>query len=233
VLDTLCLIGAPRTGAGQLMALCANLPEVRAEPDLFASLKAQIDPASAIAEAIGETAARGKRVLMFKLWPEHVPPEAVDQAILSQPGVRIILVMRRQIDAYLSWCKAIETGHWRDADTTDIRVRVDPADFAAWLETQESWYGYWRDLLARRALPAPELRYEQHIDQPPFLALKRLALAAAQVGITLRVPAVIDQPGLVRQDRGRVVADKVSNWPEFSRALGQMGLERRAFGYPG
>jgi hypothetical protein len=76
------------------------------------------------------------------------------------------------------------------------------------------------------------LRYETHIDQPPEWVLKRFSAAAAQLGITLRLPAEITVPGLERQDRVKALADKVSNWPEFSRAIIAKGLEKRAFGYP-
>jgi len=54
----------------------------------------------------------------------------------------------------------------------------------------------------------------------------------AQVGITLRMPPALPFGGLSRQDREKVVAFKVKNWPEVSRALSAMGIEKRAFGYP-
>ena len=38
--------------------------------------------------------------------------------------------------------------------------------------------------------------------------------------------------GLKKQDRERSVGLKVKNWGEFSRGLTELGIEKRAFGYP-
>ena len=39
--------------------------------------------------------------------------------------------------------------------------------------------------------------------------------------------------GLVlKQDREKAAAFRVRNWSEFSKALGEKGIEKRAFGYP-
>ena len=62
--------------------------------------------------------------------------------------------------------------------------------------------------------------------------LHRFAATAAQLGVVLRVPAELPFAGLLRQDRERAVAVKVKNWPDFSKALIERGIERRAFGYP-
>jgi hypothetical protein len=121
---------------------------------------------------------------------------------------------------------------WQDVDTSAVRLSLDADDFAAWMEAQERWYDRWRNWLNRRFLPCPILRYETDIDQPPEWALRRFASAAAQVGVTLRVPAALTTTGLVKQDRIKAAADKVDNWPAFSKALVARGLEKRAFGYP-
>jgi hypothetical protein len=230
--DTLCLVSGPRTGVRHLLTLAANFKELRPMPELFASLEARLDPGAALDLAEAAAQASGQRVLAYPLLPDTLAPEAVESVLLSRRNVRLLLVVRRQIDAYVSWCKAVELGAWREADTTDLRLTLDPDDFAAWLDAQENWYRHWRQWLERRHLPAPVLRYETEIDQPPLAALKRLSAAARQVGVLLRVPAKATLPGLDRQDRSRAIADKVANWPEFSRALIARGLEKRAFGHP-
>ena len=68
--------------------------------------------------------------------------------------------------------------------------------------------------------------------QPPEAVLRRFASAAAQVGITVRVPSDLPHPGLVKQDRETAAAFRVKNWPEFSKALVERDIEKRAFGYP-
>lgn len=232
MLDTICLITGPRTGANHLMRLGGNLAELKSFPELFSSLAERIEPDHVLDRAAAETQAERKRVLTFKLWHDTLEAETVEQMVLSRPGVRVIFVVRRQIDAYVSWCKAISVHQWQDIDTSGVRLSLDVNDFAAWMEAQERWYDRWRNWLNRRFLPCPILRYETDIDQSPISTLRRFSAAAAQVGVTLRVPAALGTTGLVKQDRIKAAADKTDNWPAFSRALVARGLEKRAFGYP-
>lgn len=232
MLDTICLITGPRTGANHLMQLGSNLAELKTFPELFESLAERIEPDHVLDRAAADAQAERKRVLTFKLWHDTLEPQTVERLVLARPGVRVIFVVRRQIDAYVSWCKAISVHKWQDVDTSGVRLSLDADDFAAWMEAQERWYDRWRNWLNRRFLPCPILRYETDIDQPPEWALRRFSAAAAQVGVTLRVPAALTTTGLVKQDRIKAAADKVDNWPAFSRALVARGLEKRAFGYP-
>ena len=174
----------------------------------------------------------GKRVVSFKLCPHNLPVEAIEREIMPRPGIRVMMVVRRQIDSYISWRKAVELGKWQAVDTTAIRLELDPDKFAEWLNAQERWYDHWRNYLNRRFLPCPVLRYETEIDQPVERVLRRFSGAAAQLGITLRVPAEIGFKGLGRQDRSRSIDDKVRNWAAFSREVFKRGLEKRAFAYP-
>lgn len=232
VLDTVCLVTSPRTGANHLLSLCENLAEAQAFPALFETLAERLSPEAAVAAAADLTRANGRRVMAFRLWHDMLPLEEAISVVADRPGVRLVLVMRRQIDAYLSWCKAIELGRWQGVDTSELKLRVSIDDFIFFMEAQERWFAHWQTWLARRYLPVPILRYETDIDQPPEWALKRLAAASAQVGITLRVPATLHSTGLVKQDRVKAAADKIGNWPQFSRELTLRGLEKRAFGYP-
>jgi hypothetical protein len=232
VLDTVCLVTSPRSGANHLLSLCENLAEAQAFPTLFETLAERLAPEGAIAAAAELTRANGKRVMAFRLWHDMLPLEEAISVVADRPGVRLVLVMRRQIDAYLSWCKAIELGQWQGIDTSELKLRVAIDDFIFFMEAQERWFAHWQTWLTRRYLPLPILRYETDIDQPPEWALKRLSAAAAQVGITLRVPAMLGSTGLVKQDRVKAAADKIGNWPQFSRELTLRGLEKRAFGYP-
>ncbi len=174
----------------------------------------------------------GKRFMTFKLFRHNLPLELIEREIMPRPGLRVIFVVRRQVDSYVSWIKALHLGTWKEADTTGLRPTLDPDAFELWLDEQESWYRHWQDYLKRRFLPCPVLRYETDIDQPPERILRRFAAVAAQVGIALRLPAAAEHAGMVRQDRSASLAEKVANWAEFNREIFARGLERRAFGYP-
>lgn len=190
------------------------------------------DPGAVLDAAEAEAQALNKRVLAVRLVRGWSPGPVTEETIMSRPGLRALMVVRRQIDCYVSLCKAVEIGKWRDIDTTGVRVDLDPDQFAQWLDDEARWYGRWQDWLARRALPCPVLRYETDIDQPPEAVLRRFAAGAAQLGISLELPSALAASGLVRQDRNRLMAEKVRNWPEFSREIFRRGLETRAFSYP-
>lgn len=228
-MDGVTIITGPRSGAGHLFALLRNLEAVAPHDDLFA--QSADNAAANINAAEAEARAEHKSLFVLKA-TSALPREMVERDMLSRPGMRGIVVVRRQIDAYVSLAKATVLGAWRDTDLTNVKVKLDPAHFADWLVEQEDWYGHWQEWLLRRSFPVPILRYETHLNVPPDTALRRFASAAAQVGLTVRIPSELPHPGLVKQDRETAAAFRVKNWPDFSKALIERGIEKRAFGYP-
>jgi hypothetical protein len=228
-MDGITVITGPRTGGGHLFALLRNFETVAPCDGLFADGFKDAGGKIDIAEL--EARADGKSLIVLKA-TAAMPRELVERDLLGRIGMRSIFVVRRQIDAYVSLAKATAFDVWRDKDTTPVRIKLDVARFALWLDEQEAWYAYWTAWLEKRALPVPVLRYETHLMVPVESVLRRFAGAAAQVGITLRIPPNLPREGLVRQDREKAVALKVKNWPEFSRGLIALGIEKRAFGYP-
>jgi hypothetical protein len=228
-MDGVTVITGPRTGAGHLFALLENLEAVAASDGLFAA--STQDAAGRIDLFELEARAAGKSLLVLKA-TSALPRDFVERELLGRPGMRAIFVVRRLIDSYVSLVKATALDAWRDTDLTPVKAKLDAERFRQWLEEQEAWYAHWAGWLERRGLPLPILRYETQLCLPPNSVLRRFQAAVGQVGITVRVPANLPHPGLTRQDREKAVAFKVKNWPEFSRALSQMGIEKRAFGYP-
>ena len=228
-MDAITIITGPRSGAGHLFALLSNVEAVAPRDGLFADGHA--DASARIDAAEAEARAQHKSLLVLKA-TSAMPREVVERDLLNRPGMRAVVVVRRQIDAYVSLAKATALNAFRDRDLTGVKVKLDPAHFAAWLVEQEDWYGHWQEWLLRRSFPVPILRYETHLNIPPQSALRRFSGAAAQVGQTVRVPAELPYPGLVKQDRETAAAFRVKNWSDFSKALIERGIEKRAFGYP-
>lgn len=228
-MDGVTIITGPRSGAGHLFALLRNLEAVAPHDGLFvdgfADITAQVNGAEA------EARAEHKSLLVLRA-TSAIPREMVERELLNRAGMRAVVVVRRQIDAYVSLAKATAMNAFRDRDLTGVKVRLDPEHFANWLREQEDWYAHWQEWLLRRSFPVPILRYESHLTIPPDSVLRRFASAAAQVGITVRVPATLPYPGLVKQDRETAAAFRVKNWSDFSKALIDRDIEKRAFGYP-
>jgi hypothetical protein len=227
--DAITIITGERTGAGHLFALLRNIEAAAPRDGLFVSGHA--DATARLDAAAAEVRAEGKSLLVIKA-TSAMPRDVVERELLGRPGMRAIIVVRRLIDSYVSLAKATALNAFRDRDLTNVKVRLDPDHFAEWLDAQEDWYGHWQDWLLRRSFPVPILRYESHLSVPPEAVLRRFAAAAAQLGITVRVPAELSHAGLVKQDRETAAAFRVRNWPEFSRALVERDIEKRAFGYP-
>ncbi|HQZ11336.1 MAG TPA: hypothetical protein PK286_00490 [Devosia sp.] len=201
-----------------------------ADPALSAF--ARSNPAGWLDALEQATAAQGKRFMSFRLLDQHLPTGAALDALMSHAGLRVVMVVRKQIDAYVSWRKGSELNRWRDVDTTGFQPELDADHFERWLDGQQHWYEMWRSHLSRNYLPAPIVRYELDIDQPPEQIARRFVAIAAQVGVALKTPATLMHRGLMKQDRSTSAFDKVRNWTEFSREIFSRGLERRAFGYP-
>ena len=228
-MDGITVITGPRTGAGHLFALLRNFEAVAPRAGLFAAGHAEA--AAAMEAAEREAKAAGQSLLVVKATPA-LPRDVVERDLLGRSGMRTIFVVRRPIDTYVSLAKATAMNAWRDTDLTPVKVKLDPTHFSGWMDEQESWYRHWAAWLERRAYPLPILCFETHLTMPPESVRRRCVGTAAQVGGTLRMPAQRKFEGLKRQDRGGAAAFKVKNWPDFSKALIERGIEQRAFGYP-
>jgi hypothetical protein len=227
--DGVTIITGPRTGAGHLFALLNNFEAVAPRDGLFADGVQDAPGRIDLAEL--EARSAGKSLLVLKA-TSAMPRDVVERDLLGRTGMRAIFVVRRQIDAYVSYAKALALDAFRDTDLTNVKVKLDAGRFAAWLDAEEAWYAHWKLWLERRSFPVPILRYETHLSVPPESALRRFASTVAQVGITVRVPAAFPHPGLVKQDREKAAASRVKNWSDFSKGLIERGIEKRAFGYP-
>jgi hypothetical protein len=253
-LDALCLLAGPHSGTDRLREVLAGFAELAPHGAVFApdgaagispedwpllhqrtgidfaeakdfrlSTYAQSEPGAWLDALAALAAARGRRVTSFALGRDDLGIEASESAVLSRPGVRALLVVRKQIDSYVERCEAEARGG---------PVTLDADRFEAWLGAEARWYAHWKTWLGRRFLPAPVLRYETDIDQPAERVLRRFAGAAAQLGITLRPPALSVEPEGERAAPPALFVERVANWPAFSRELSARGIERRAFGYP-
>ena len=228
-MDGVTVITGPRTGTGHLFALLRNFEAVAPRDGLFAD--GVQDASGKIDLAELEARSAGKSLLVLKAVPA-MGREVVERDLLGRTGMRSIFLLRRQIDTYVSLAKATALNVWRDTDLTPVKVKLDADRFAKWLDEQDAWYAHWKAWLEKRAYPVPVMRYETHLSVPVESVLRRFASTVAQVGITLRMPLSFPVEGLKKQDREKVVALKVKNWPEFSKAMVERGIEKRAFGYP-
>jgi hypothetical protein len=204
-LDVICLIAAPKAGTERLCEVLEHFGDLASFPNAGESL------GWLESTALG----RGCRVMSFPLFDGDL---RVDD-LANRPDIRFVLVVRKQIDAYLDLLCA-----------DGSKPNLDAKALGEWLTAQERWYDRWRNLLNRRGLPCPVLRYESDIEQPAERVMRRFSAAASQLGVLLKLPTTL--PDLPLPPKPPAPIDRVGNWVAFTKDVFALGLERRAYGYP-
>ena len=71
----------------------------------------------------------GQSINSFKLFPGHLPFDKIQTQIVSREHIHFVFVLRRPIDSFISNVKASMIGRYVGVDTTNLRVKLDPAAF--------------------------------------------------------------------------------------------------------
>jgi hypothetical protein len=233
-LDAICLIAAPQAGTERLCEVTGNIKDLAVYRGVFSREEAEARERPGAALDALEAAARdrGKRFICFPLFRGELPLDLIEREVTPRGGLRLVMVVRKQIDNFVEWRRSVELGRLDGIGAGAVKVKLDADTFADWLDAEARWYEHWRTYLERRFLPCPILRYETDINQPAERVLRRFCAAADQVGIMLRPPAALGEVDVGRIDEAAALVDRVANWAEFNREIFARGLERRAFGYP-
>jgi LPS sulfotransferase NodH len=259
---SICLLATRRTGSNHLLNVLRNFDALASYGELFNErrvsgvdgilpLLAELTGLSCSREddprlrayargnpsgflKILETASlrQGKVAQCFKIHEGQMEPPQIEEAILSRPNTHMVLLLRRSIDSYISLQKALTADRWMSVDTTYSQVSVDIEAFVEWLDRQRRWYDHWVSWSGLRGSRLTILRYEADVDRPLRIVLWRFARAAKSFNLHLKQPLRIRNHGLRMQDRRSSIASRVANWPEFSAAVKERGLEKQAYGYP-
>jgi hypothetical protein len=106
------VIASQRTGAGHLLSLLHNFPEVAVRDGDLGEETGSI--AAVIDRAELDALAHSQRVFVVKA-TSRLARETLESEVLTRPDMRAVLVTRRLIDTYVSLVRARESGVWRDA----------------------------------------------------------------------------------------------------------------------
>jgi hypothetical protein len=181
----------------------------------------------AIFRAPGQPAAE---MLSFKVFPGQLPINRISGRLIPMPRMRFLIVKRRIIDAYVSQLKAQQIGRWADADTTDIRVVLDPAQFIRYVERNRRWYRTLSGELARAGKPHEELIYEEFAAQGDRKLTEDLVTRLHGLGFRGMAPGS-PQAKPRKQDRSPTYHEKVANWVEFAEDPRVRRMDIDMFGY--
>jgi hypothetical protein len=236
----ICVIAVPRTGSNHVIRLLRNCAGLHVASEIFHATwhnwvtaylpmltdisggeVVDVETFAAWKAAHPRTfveamaAARDGTPFVFKLFPRHLPPDVLRDAIFGAPGIGFIILKRRPIECFISARKALVEGKWVGASTTDTRASLELGAFETWALRTQEWYARVEAETAQRSLAVAHLTYERHIrGNDNRQALAHLIAALSGLGIEdIEMPPIVK--GLSVQDSEPDFRKRVANWDAF------------------
>lgn len=175
--------------------------------------------------------ASGYSSFSYKIFPNQVSPEALGQ-ILHSERCRIILIVRRRLDTYISYAKARERDVWKNESTKDLLPEIDVRDFLRWAKRLDDWYTDATQILRAADRPIDVFAYESDINVPKHELVDRVAGLLQVRGLRVSVPTDRPPVRFRKQDRDVGPFKKVGNEQELRAALRERGRYNYALGTP-
>lgn len=243
-----CFISRPRTGTNYLMSLLRSSPSIDARTEIFHPNVPYGLNDDEIESAIGQSVAsltdHEKAVLVrrnpqkicdtlrdksrqigipiaFKVFPRHLDFAMLNDVIIASDNITKIIVDRRPIDSYISMIKANELQEWTFVDTTAIRPTINAQQFCHWYERNQRWYEKIAEKLKIDGQAILALHYEEFTCGSNAENYRFIANRLADFGIALTQAAIPVSSRHTKQDKSVSVHDKVANYEEFIRDLGE------------
>lgn len=240
-----CVIGSRRTGSNRICSLLSKCGGLNVKYELFhrtwsgaltpaeqrgfdAAANDRIEDDAALrrwrtanpSQTLDVYYAAGERqTLVFKLFPEHLPRDAITRELLARDDMGFLILRRRPIESYISDRKAETVQCYHRVDTTDVKPSLEAEHFLPWAETVRDWYAWAAPAIAESRRPCVELSYDNQFRQSGDAdALGALADAWERLGLP-RPEVVHDFAGLPLQDREPAYRNRVANWEAFAAAL--------------
>ena len=179
-------------------------------------------PLETVAALLERAQARGKAYTMFKVFPGHLRNWQLDR-IIGRFRPEMLLLLRTPLEAYVSLQKANALKAWMFADTTGMKVALDPADYLAWHEKASSFYRFAIFSSLARGLHPRILHYDD-LYKARATPQQALETIFRQMGIGLQAGTINN---LKIQDRGGSVFESIENFDAFFAALSRAGEAHR------
>ena len=190
-----------------------------ADPALVAWVRD--NPAKTIAALARMAHKNGRCALYFKVfpgqWPNGLGPDL--PALARLPGFTPVVLQRRMLDVYVSYCKVAQIGHYKMADTTGVPIRLWADAFEIWANESRAWYRQVMSLLEQAGMPPLRASYEEDIDMAPQ------ALSDHWAGLLGLPGGPVDAAqALTRQDRTPSLENKLDSHGEFVAEAKRLGV---------
>ena len=190
-----------------------------ADPQLIAWVRSHPMP---VIDTLQRLARRkGLEALYLKVFPGQWVdgPSGSIPALARLPGFMPIVLQRRMFDVYVSYCKVAQIGIYKNADTTDVPIKLWADAFSIWAAESRAWYVEVISLLQAAGMPPMHVTYERDIDMDPVtLSTYWSGLLGVSAG------AIDPSLALVRQDRTPSLAQKLETHEAFVAEAKRLGV---------
>jgi hypothetical protein len=184
------------------------------------------DPLRALRAVTAVSREMGATTISYKIFPRQLPMEKLEQ-IIDDDHRHVVFMVRRRLDVYISYQKAVATGSYTQTSTAEVKPTIDVEDFLAWARRTDEWYDACFDLVRARGRKISIARYRTDINLPKRVLLERTSEALAYHGVTVTLPERRLRRKFQRQDKNVGPFMKIANGDELRAAL----RERKALKY--
>lgn len=189
-------------------------------------------PVASLEKIRGYESGFGTCALAYKLFDRHLSLAQIDQIFSSSVSVALFLT-RRRIASFVSERKALKLNKWESADTTGMKVSIDPAAFLKWAYRQDVWYHTMEEMCFRQNVRYVVVPYEKYVNTTLDEVALYLRHVCRGLGVNLDLDSNEVRTKLRKQDNQARIEDSVSNWDEFyTHISAQHDADTLIFGSP-
>ena len=168
--------------------------------------------------------AKGKAYAIFKVFPGHLRRYQLDR-IIGRFRPEVLVLLRTPLEAYVSLQKANALKTWMLADTTGLKVALDPDDYVAWHDRVSGFYRFAIAAGLARGRHPRVIHYDA-IYKCRLTPREALEALFRQMGVSLGGEAVKSLPV---QDRGGDVFEAIENLDAFWARVSERGEAHRIY----
>jgi hypothetical protein len=161
-------------------------------------------------EALQSAAKDGR--LIFKIFPEHLDMIQI-LSILREQRPHVLFLLRNPLDTFISYRKLVQTEKPQDVDTSDVKIKFNPAEYFAFKAAAATYYRTIREYCDHESLGVAVCHYEWlHGGEGDSKVEKVRELVQRVFGEPIRLAQGSESTSLFkRQDKSETPAQKVLN----------------------
>mgnify|MGYP001793279762 FL=1 len=163
-------------------------------------------------------AERGAQFFCYKLFPGHLHPSKVKLA-MAEDEVRVIFLVRRRLDCFISFQKALQLEAWQSSDTTAEKIAITTKQFMEWAQSRDQWFNNLYRHTLEAGVPRQILSYDLDIDRPQAAVLAKCDFVLKSFGVEAPRLTVAGPSEFKKQDKADSPFAKISNGSEVEEAF--------------